>query len=265
MSVENKARINGLDAIHFLFQAIIMNNDEQPSSMSEQLLRPLDDLQTLAHTLFASLAPPQTKPPLPPSPAAFVDCNERLARAVSVAYAHQVKQRQIDALMAEILALDAQWREVCFTLEDDKRALEGILREGDQRLTAIEQAHKGAIPYPELLAYAQHLSTFSSAPPNFDEPPPPAPGGPPPKPVQVFNPPFPNEVKMRLGRLGLEGSLGPLGETHSVGRPPDARTPAQDAGRPGPGGNPYRQDLRHTERTQISLDFLDDLDLNPDL
>ena len=76
----------------------------------------------------------------------------------------------------------------------------------------------GAIPYPELLAYAQHISTFSSAPPNFEEPPPPAPGGPLPKPTQTFNPPFPNEVKMRLGRLGLEGSLGPLGETHSVGR-----------------------------------------------
>ncbi|KAL1745856.1 hypothetical protein HDZ31DRAFT_81634 [Schizophyllum fasciatum] len=223
---------------------------EPSSSMSEQLLRPLEELQTLAHTLFASLAPVQMKPPPPPSPSAFVDCNERLSRAVSVAYAHQVKQRQIEALAAEILALDAQWREVCTTLADDKRALEAILREGDERLSAIEQAREGV--------------TFSSAPPNFEEPPPQVPGGPPSKPAQAFNPPFPNEVKMRSGRLGLEGSLGPLGETHSVGRPPDARTPGQDSGRPGHGANPYRQDI-HNQPTQISLDFLDDLDLNPDL
>ncbi|KAI5830329.1 hypothetical protein K523DRAFT_351725 [Schizophyllum commune Tattone D] len=236
----------------------------QPSSMSEQLLQPLEELQALAHKLFASLAPAQGKTHPPPSAEAFVACNERLSRAVSVAYAHQVKQRQIEALAAEILELDARWREVCVTLEEDKRALEGILREGDERLKAIEQAREGAIPYPELLAYAQHISTFSSAPPNFEEPPPPAPGGPPPKPTQTFNPPFPNEVKMRLGRLGLEGSLGPLGETHSVGRPPDARTPGQEAGRPGHGANPYRQDL-HAQPSQISLDFLDDLDLNPDL
>ncbi|KAL1701937.1 hypothetical protein EV121DRAFT_282239 [Schizophyllum commune] len=222
----------------------------QPSSMSEQLLQPLEELQALAHKLFASLAPAQGKTHPPPSAEAFVACNERLSHAVSVAYAHQVKQRQIEALAAEILELDARWREVCVTLQEDKRALEGILREGDERLKAIEQAREGA--------------TFSSAPPNFEEPPPPAPGGPPPKPTQTFNPPFPNEVKMRLGRLGLEGSLGPLGETHSVGRPPDARTPGQEAGRPGHGANPYRQDL-HAQPSQISLDFLDDLDLNPDL
>ena len=41
------------------------------------------------------------------------------------------------------------------------------------------------------------------------------PGQPPPP---LFFPPFPNEEKMRRGRLNAEAPLGNLGETHSVGR-----------------------------------------------
>lgn len=70
----------------------------------------------------------------------------------------------------------------------------------------------GAIPYPELLAYAQSISAFTSAPPNMPEM---TPGQPPPP---LFFPPFPNEEKMRRGRMNNEEPLGLLGETHSVGR-----------------------------------------------
>ena len=37
-------------------------------------------------------------------------------------------------------------------------------------------------------------------------------------PPPLFFPPFPNEEKMRRGRLNAEAPLGLLGETHSVGR-----------------------------------------------
>lgn len=70
-----------------------------------------------------------------------------------------------------------------------------------------------AIPYTELLAYAQSLSSFTSAPPNMPDLA--LPGQPPPP---LFFPPFPNEERMRRGRLNAEAPLGPLGETHSVGR-----------------------------------------------
>ena len=70
-----------------------------------------------------------------------------------------------------------------------------------------------SIPYPELLAYAQSLSAFTSAPPNMPDSA--LPGQPPPP---LFFPPFPNEEKMRRGRLNAEAPLGLLGETHSVGR-----------------------------------------------
>jgi Vitamin-D-receptor interacting Mediator subunit 4 len=70
-----------------------------------------------------------------------------------------------------------------------------------------------SIPYSELLAYAQSLSAFTSAPPNMPDLA--LPGQPPPP---LFFPPFPNEEKMRRGRLNAEAPLGLLGETHSVGR-----------------------------------------------
>ena len=70
-----------------------------------------------------------------------------------------------------------------------------------------------SIPYPELLAYAQSISAFTSAPPNMPDLA--LPGQPPPP---LFFPPFPNEEKMRRGRLNAEAPLGLLGETHSVGR-----------------------------------------------
>ena len=60
----------------------------------------------------------------------------------------------------------------------------------------------GAIPYPELLAYAQSLSAFTSAPPNLPEVS--LPGQPTPP---LFFPPFPNEEKMRRGHLNSEEPL----------------------------------------------------------
>jgi hypothetical protein len=71
--------------------------------------------------------------------------------------------------------------------------------------------HEAAIPYPELLAYAQSISAFTSAPPGLAMPEPGAIG-----PVPLFFPPFPNEEMMRRGRLNAERPLGGLGENHSV-------------------------------------------------
>jgi len=131
-----------------------------------------------------------------------------------------------------------------------------VIDEGDERIKAIEEAKKASIPYPELLAYAQSLSAFTSAPPNMPDFS--TPGQPPPS---LFFPPFPNEEKMRSGRLNAEAPLGQLGETHSVGRPPTiSPNVAESSHQIGHAANPYRQDLR--PQGQI-YDL--DLDLNPDL
>ncbi|KAJ4473638.1 vitamin-D-receptor interacting mediator subunit 4-domain-containing protein [Lentinula aciculospora] len=247
---------------------IPQSNTQNGASMSSLLLGPLNEMEILAQTLFLSLSPGQVKPP-PPRVDAFLACDQALAAAVNLSYKHQIKQRKIEHLKAEILELDSRWKQICIELEVEKRELEGMIEEADERLESMEQAKKGigvshcilklfrpcallaSILYPELLAYAQSLSAFTSAPPNMPDLS--LPGQPPPP---LFFPPFPNEEKMRRGHLNAEAPLGLLGETHSVGRAPTV-SPTQNLE---PGINPYRHDLRGPSQ------FFDlDLDLNPDL
>jgi len=265
------------------------NPVKDESSMTSILLAPLDQLQSISHTFFLSLSPIQSKPPPPPPLSSFLACDEVLSSAINLARKHQVKQRQIDALEKDILELEAQWREIVSGLENGRKELEEVIEEGEERIKAIEQAKKGiysfifslpvssnfviaSIPYPELLAYAQSISAFTSAPPNMPDLS--LPGQPPPP---LFFPPFPNEEKMRRGHLNAEAPLGLLGETHSVGRrknvvtviillsyiriAPTVSPKPVDVNQHLHGVNPYRQDLRPPQ-----LQFFDlDLDLNPDL
>lgn len=117
--------------------------------MSTVLMGPLQDLQVLSQALFVALSPP-TKPPQQPAPpaSAFLACDQALASAVTLAHAHQIRQRKIEALKAEILSLDSRWREICIELETEKRELEAIIEEGDERVKSIESAKKGVFFLP---------------------------------------------------------------------------------------------------------------------
>jgi mediator of RNA polymerase II transcription subunit 4 len=265
--------------------------------MNAILSQPLADLHSLSQSLFQSLSPAQSKPPPPPPISSFLACDAALANAIHLARVHQNKQRQIEKLKKEVLELDENWREICAELEGGKRELEGMIEEGEIRCKAIEEAKNcslnghfveglaltletASIPYPELLAYAQSLSAFTSAPPNMPDLS--LPGQPPPP---LFFPPFPNEEKMRRGRLNAEAPLGPPGEIRSVGRrefihsyptyldilpwifylvadsslheAPTMSPKAPDI--PPAGSNIYRQDARPQQIFDL------DLDLNPDL
>jgi len=229
---------------------------DPPESMTAALLEPLERFQQLSVTLFQSLAPPQTRPPPAPSIAAFLECDAAMADALRLVQVHQMKQRRIESLKVEVLSVESKLRDVWMALEEGRRELETIVDEGDERIKAIEQAKTASIPYPELLSYAQSLSAFTSAPPNMPDL---APGHLPPP---LFFPPFPNEEKMRRGRLNAEAPLGFLGETHSVGRPP-TRSPAVqlDPISRAPGA---QHSFRADHPPQPSFFDLD-LDLNPDL
>lgn len=118
--------------------------------MSAILLAPLNELQALSHTLFLSLSPAITKPPPPPALSSFLACDEALSAAMALAHKHQIKQRKIDALKAEILELDARWREICVELESGKRELESMIEEGETRLNAIDEAKKGLFSFSSI-------------------------------------------------------------------------------------------------------------------
>lgn len=118
------------------------NTHEDPS-ISEMLLEPLHRMHGLAQTLFRSLSPPSTRPPPPPATSLFIECDTCLAAAVRQARVHQIRQRKIEELKAEVLELDAQLMNLWGELELGKQELEAIIDEGNERLEAIERAKKG--------------------------------------------------------------------------------------------------------------------------
>lgn len=127
---------------------LISNVIDSEPSMSAILLSPLNELQSLAHTLFLSLSPAQTKPPPAPSLSAFLECDKALSSAINLAHKHQIRQKNINTLEHEILELEARWREIASELEHGKRELEEMIEEGEERIKAIEAAKKGEIPPP---------------------------------------------------------------------------------------------------------------------
>jgi len=113
------------------------------NSTTQQLLGPLNHLNSIAQQLLHSLSPQHTKPPPPPTVTAFADADAALAAAVQLARLHQRKQQRIEALKSDVLALEDSWRTVIMRLEEGRRELEAIISEGDVRLAAIEQAKGG--------------------------------------------------------------------------------------------------------------------------
>lgn len=115
-----------------------------PPSMTEILLAPLNELQSLTQALFQSLSSTQARPTQPPPISAFLAVDAALADAAKLARRHQVKQRKIERLKNEVLELETKWRDIVQELEQGKRDLDAIIAEGDERIKSIEEAREGA-------------------------------------------------------------------------------------------------------------------------
>jgi mediator of RNA polymerase II transcription subunit 4 len=127
-------------------------------SMSAVLLSPLNELQSLSHSLFLSLSPVQSKPPPPPPLSSFLACDEALSSAISLARKHQIRQRRINALEKEILDSDARWREIVLELESGRKELGQVIDEGEERIRAIDQAKKGTVSQQNRRPYSLNCS-----------------------------------------------------------------------------------------------------------
>jgi mediator of RNA polymerase II transcription subunit 4 len=112
------------------------------------LLDPLSVLQSLSQNLLLSLGSPiQSNKPHPPptssSTDAFLKCDRDLAAAIELVQAHQLKQKKIEALKADLLAMQAKWKDICIEMENGKRELENMIKEADERIAAINEAQTG--------------------------------------------------------------------------------------------------------------------------
>lgn len=121
--------------------------NSEPKSMTEIILNPLNELQELARTLFLSLSPAQTRPPPPPPLTAFLKVDADLASALQLARVHQMNQRRMEALQAEVFDLDTKLREIWAELENGKRELQKVIEEGEERIEAIKRAKEGELTH----------------------------------------------------------------------------------------------------------------------
>lgn len=196
--------------------------------MRDTLLRPVNQLQSLARALFETLSSSQT-PPDPPV-AALAACDEQLAEALRKSRTHLLKQRRIEALLAEVHELDVQLLEIIETLGHGQKELAAVIEEGEERVRAADAATKcscssittsvesltgstAAISYSSLISYATKVADYTSAPPAaaID---PKAPHQPQP---YAFRPPFPQEAVLSRSRLMGGGPIGPIGEFQPIG------------------------------------------------
>lgn len=116
----------------------MQTTDDEP--MRDTLLRPVNQLQSLARALFETLSSAQT-PPDPPV-AALAACDEQLAEALRKSRMHLLKQRRIETLLAEVHELDVQLLEIIENLGHGQKELAAIIEEGQERVKAADEATK---------------------------------------------------------------------------------------------------------------------------
>lgn len=139
------------------------SSQDGPPSMTNALLAPLNELQSLTQALFQSLSSTQARPLQPPPISAFLTVDGALAEATKMARVHQVKQRRIEREKNEVLELELKWREVVQELQRGKEDLDAIITEGEERITSIEEAKSGewTLSFLDFIAltcrYLKHL------------------------------------------------------------------------------------------------------------
>ena len=115
-------------------------------SMTDTLTAPLAEVTTLSNTLFQSLSSPHphARPSIaPPAVSAFLSVEASLAHALAEAASHQRRQKRIEELIAEIGVFEARWRWIVERIEQGKRELEAVVKEGEERMEGIRKAKEG--------------------------------------------------------------------------------------------------------------------------
>ena len=115
-------------------------------SMTDALTTPLATVTTLSNTLFQSLSSPHphARPNIAPPPiSAFHSVEASLAHALAETASHQRRQKRIEELIAEIGVLETRWRWIVERIEQGKRELEAVVKEGDERIEGIRKAKEG--------------------------------------------------------------------------------------------------------------------------
>ncbi|KAF9908999.1 hypothetical protein EC991_009181 [Linnemannia zychae] len=167
-------------------------------SLRQQVRDQITEYSRLTQGLFTSfdiLADGKTPPESPNDMMKqIVQLDATLMGNVDKIEQHQIQQRKILQVRKEIEGVDKAIMTVIQTLRDAKQTLENSLENHDEKMAASTDARLAEISVSEIVAYANRLGNYTSAPPNFN----------PADPNQPFEPPYPREVSMRAGILNQQ-------------------------------------------------------------
>ncbi|TKY88914.1 hypothetical protein EX895_002155 [Sporisorium graminicola] len=101
---------------------------------------------------------------------ALHDVDQLLASRIQVAHQHAINQSRIERLQAQAKRKDRETRRAILELSQIQSELSEITRLSEDEVASIERAEKQPIGHATLLAYAQRLARYTSAPPGYKLP-----------------------------------------------------------------------------------------------
>ncbi|KAF9199230.1 hypothetical protein BGZ49_010676 [Haplosporangium sp. Z 27] len=167
-------------------------------SLRQMVRNQITEYSRLTQTLFTSLElmADGKAPPAQPGDIMqqIVQLDSTLMGAVEKIELHQKQQRKIRQVRLEIEEQNKAIMNVIQDLRDAKQVLEANLEDLEEKRAVSADARSAEVSVSEIVAYANRLSNYTSAPPNFN----------PADPNHPFEPPYPREVSMRAGILNQQ-------------------------------------------------------------
>lgn len=101
---------------------------------------------------------------------ALHDVDQLLASRIQLAHQHAVNQAKIERLQAQAKRRDKETRQAILEFSQISGELAEITRLSEEEVASIERAEKRPVGHATLLAYAQRLARYTSAPPGYKLP-----------------------------------------------------------------------------------------------
>ncbi|KAG0195641.1 hypothetical protein BGX28_000945 [Mortierella sp. GBA30] len=182
-----------------VFQSVVSSTSSTSQHSLRQLVRSqITEYSRLTQSLFTSLDALADGKGTSVAPndimKQIVQLDSTLMGAVEKIEAHQIQQQKIRQVRQEIEEQNKAIMTVIQSLREAKQVLESNLENLEEKRAASAEARSAEVSVGEIVAYANRLSNYTSAPPNFN----------PNDPNANFEPPYPREVNMRAGILNQQ-------------------------------------------------------------
>ncbi|CAG8589815.1 8806_t:CDS:2 [Gigaspora margarita] len=170
----------------------INTSNSASKSMIAQNVTLLNEYQALIDRIFASIAAnaegkPTDRPPVEIMKD-IVELDKKMQQGLDQIEEHQRVHKKILQVIKEIEAENNTFMEFVNELKNGKEQLEICLDEANETIQAINFSSESSVTADEILKYANRISSYTSAPPNYIS-------------GTFAEPPYPDESRMRRSFL----------------------------------------------------------------